>query len=157
MAYPSVMAGIPQARASAHMAPFGVVNSGSRVEPLDRQLVLGIRELRSCFARARALAVLVVAVPRDVDHAADLVAHGVEGGIVEPFADAALRRRFRRNHQLPDGIEHLWIESTTGNLTGRGCPDARLVPFISGSEPVQRSNCAAGLYQIRDWFQELFN
>jgi penicillin-binding protein 1B len=71
------------------------------------------------------------------------------------FMARASRRAL--DYRVPDGVEHLWIDATTGNLTGRGCPDARLLPFINGSEPAQRTNCAAGLYQLRDWFQELFN
>jgi penicillin-binding protein 1B len=61
------------------------------------------------------------------------------------------------SYRMPDGVETLWITNDKGLLTGKGCPDARLLPFISGSGPRQNTGCkakAAG--GIADWFQSLF-
>lgn len=61
------------------------------------------------------------------------------------------------SYRMPDRMQTHWIDSETGFLTGEGCPNARLMPFIEGSEPRQRSNCRGRSgSSIRDWFQSLF-
>ena len=59
---------------------------------------------------------------------------------------------------MPEDMQPQWIDSTTGYLTGEGCPGARLMPFVVGSEPRERTQCSAGskTNTIRDWFQSLF-
>ncbi len=61
------------------------------------------------------------------------------------------------SYRMPDGIETHWINNSSGRLTGEGCPDARMLPFIAGSQPKQSTGCNAkksgGLV---DWFQSLF-
>jgi penicillin-binding protein 1B len=59
-------------------------------------------------------------------------------------------------YRMPDGIRTHWIDDRSGRLTGEGCPDARLLPFIEGSEPRQRTGCAARGSGVVDWFQSLF-
>jgi penicillin-binding protein 1B len=59
-------------------------------------------------------------------------------------------------YRMPDGMQTAWIDDQTGWLTGEGCPNSRLIPFISGSEPRQSTNCAARATGIKDWFQSLF-
>jgi penicillin-binding protein 1B len=59
-------------------------------------------------------------------------------------------------YRMPDGIGVHWIDETNGYLTGKGCPNARLLPFIEGSEPRQRTNCSDRSTTIKDWFQSLF-
>lgn len=63
-------------------------------------------------------------------------------------------------YRMPDGIQPHWIDDSSGYLTGEGCPNARMLPFIIGSEPRQRTNCApresgpgSG---VKDWFESLF-
>ena len=34
------------------------------------------------------------------------------------------------------------FDERSGYLTGEGCPNARRLPFITGSEPRQRTDCA---------------
>jgi hypothetical protein len=68
----------------------GCVDALARLQPLDRQLLLGIGEAGARLPSARALAVLVVPVPCGVHHAFDLVPHAVEGGIVEALAQPAI-------------------------------------------------------------------
>ena len=43
---------------------------------------------------------------------------------------------------MPDGMQTHWIDDRSGYLTGEGCPNSRMLPFIIGSEPRQRTNCA---------------
>ena len=70
-------------------------------------------------------------------------------------------------YRMPDGIQPQWIDDSNGYLTGDGCPDARMVPFIVGSEPRQSTRCSS-LRQsgaksdsgsgsgIKGWFESLF-
>jgi penicillin-binding protein 1B len=59
-------------------------------------------------------------------------------------------------YRMPDGIEPRWIDDRNGYLTGKGCPHSRMLPFITGSEPRQRTNCSPRKSGIVDWFQSLF-
>lgn len=61
-------------------------------------------------------------------------------------------------YRMPDGIETHWIEEQTGYLTGMGCPNARLLPFVAGFEPRQRTSCSPRKQGsgIKDWFETLF-
>jgi penicillin-binding protein 1B len=59
-------------------------------------------------------------------------------------------------YRMPDGMQTFWIDDENGYQTGEGCPNSRLVPFISGSEPRQSTNCAPRASGIKDWFQSLF-
>ena len=59
-------------------------------------------------------------------------------------------------YRMPDGMETVWIDDQSGFLTGKGCPNSRLIPFITGSEPRQSTHCAARSTGIKDWFQSLF-
>ena len=61
------------------------------------------------------------------------------------------------NYRMPDGIETSWINNSTGRLTGEGCPNARMLPFITGSQPRASTGCNARKSSgIVDWFQSLF-
>jgi penicillin-binding protein 1B len=68
-------------------------------------------------------------------------------------------------YRMPDGITAHWIDNRSGYLTGKGCPDSRILPFIDGSEPGQRTNCkprqiqgeTEGKKGIKNWFQSLFD
>ncbi len=61
-------------------------------------------------------------------------------------------------YRMPDGIQTQWIDDRSGYLTGEGCANARRLPFITGSEPKQRTDCAprAPGSGPRDWFDSLF-
>ncbi|MEZ5574044.1 MAG: penicillin-binding protein 1B [Halioglobus sp.] len=61
-------------------------------------------------------------------------------------------------YRMPDGMQTHWIDDQSGYLTGEGCPNARMLPFITGSEPQQRTSCApreAGS-GVKGWFESLF-
>nr|WP_291827862.1 penicillin-binding protein 1B [Marinobacter sp.] len=58
---------------------------------------------------------------------------------------------------MPDGIQYHWVNAQQQALTGERCANARLVPFIVGSEPQQRIDCEGQFgRQIRSWFEGLF-
>ena len=60
-------------------------------------------------------------------------------------------------YRMPDGIETHWVDSRNGYLTGEGCPESRLLPFIAGSQPRERTNCSPRKSGIKNWFQSLFD
>ncbi|MBT4521863.1 MAG: penicillin-binding protein 1B [Halieaceae bacterium] len=60
------------------------------------------------------------------------------------------------SYRMPDGMKTHWIENKSGKLTGEGCPDARMLPFITGSEPRHSTGCKPRGAGILDWFQSLF-
>ena len=61
-------------------------------------------------------------------------------------------------YRMPDGIQTQWIDGRSGYLTGEGCPDAVKLPFITGSEPQKRTDCAprGSGSGPRGWFDSLF-
>ncbi|MCB1688928.1 MAG: penicillin-binding protein 1B [Halioglobus sp.] len=61
-------------------------------------------------------------------------------------------------YRMPDGIQTQWVDGRNGYLTGEGCPQAVKLPFIVGSEPQRRTDCAprAPGSGPRGWFDALF-
>ncbi|MEP5766151.1 MAG: penicillin-binding protein 1B [Halieaceae bacterium] len=59
-------------------------------------------------------------------------------------------------YRVPQGIDHYWIDDGNGKLSGRNCKGARLLPFISGTQPQQNSECIKASSPIVEWFRELF-
>jgi penicillin-binding protein 1B len=58
---------------------------------------------------------------------------------------------------VPDGVQYHWVNVQQQALTDEQCENARLMPFIIGSEPRQTITCAGALPQkIRGWFEGLF-
>ena len=58
---------------------------------------------------------------------------------------------------MPDGVQYYWVDTEARALTGEHCDNARLIPFIAGSEPAQSTGCQGNLGgQIRSWFEGLF-
>jgi len=58
---------------------------------------------------------------------------------------------------IPDGVSYHWVNPEKQALTDEYCDNARLLPFISGSEPTQRVSCSGTLERkIRGWFEGLF-
>ncbi len=62
-------------------------------------------------------------------------------------------------YRMPDGIETHWIDEQNGYLTGQGCPNARMLPFVVGSEPDTRTNCTGRRTRpgLKDWFESMFS
>lgn len=44
-------------------------------------------------------------------------------------------------YRMPEGVETAVIDVQTGERSGDNCPDARLVPFIEGSVPLEQTRC----------------
>lgn len=61
-------------------------------------------------------------------------------------------------YRMPDGIQTFWIDDESGYLTGEGCPNSRMLPFIDGSEPRKLTNCSPreSGKGIKGWFESLF-
>ncbi len=59
-------------------------------------------------------------------------------------------------YRMPDQVAPYWIDNSNGYMTGKGCPNARMMPFIEGSEPAQRTDCSPRTNVVKDWFQTLF-
>ena len=61
-------------------------------------------------------------------------------------------------YRMPDNMEMQWIDDQSGYLTGEGCPNSRMLPFINGSAPRQRTACAPSgpASTVKDWFETLF-
>jgi len=58
---------------------------------------------------------------------------------------------------VPDGVNYHWVDSEKQAITDEHCDNARLLPFISGSEPTQTVSCSGTLERkIRGWFEGLF-
>ncbi|MEP1213522.1 MAG: penicillin-binding protein 1B [Marinobacter sp.] len=58
---------------------------------------------------------------------------------------------------VPDGVEYHWVNAAEGALTDEHCENARLVPFITGSEPEVEVSCGGNIERrIRGWFEGLF-
>jgi penicillin-binding protein 1B len=57
---------------------------------------------------------------------------------------------------VPDGVGFVWVDQKTGLLIDEGCPTARLLPFIDGSQPLESVSCAEKqskglLERLMDW------
>jgi penicillin-binding protein 1B len=58
---------------------------------------------------------------------------------------------------VPDGVRYHWVDSQQRALTDEHCDNARLIPFIAGSQPEKRVACDGNIGgQIRNWFEGLF-
>lgn len=70
------------------------------------------------------------------------------------FMAAAARRPL--DYRMPDGVELHWVDDRSGRLSARDCAGARLLPFVAGTQPRDRSECADQPSGIRGWFERLF-
>ena len=58
---------------------------------------------------------------------------------------------------MPDGVQYHWVDVEAQALTGEHCQNARLMPFITGSEPEIHTGCDGDFgRQLRGWFEGLF-
>ncbi|GAB3381650.1 penicillin-binding protein 1B [Spongiibacter taiwanensis] len=55
------------------------------------------------------------------------------------------------------GVEYLWVDSQTGQLTQSWCDNARYMPFIKGSEPRESSGCVPDGQKAWQWFKGIFD
>lgn len=58
---------------------------------------------------------------------------------------------------VPDGVNYRWVNDQRQALTDEYCDQARLVPFITGSEPNQTVSCGGSLQKrLQGWFKGFF-
>ncbi len=58
---------------------------------------------------------------------------------------------------VPDGVGYHWVNAERQALTDEYCDNARLMPFITGSEPRQAVSCNGSIQRrIQSWFEGLF-
>ncbi|MCB2191928.1 MAG: penicillin-binding protein 1B [Deltaproteobacteria bacterium] len=66
----------------------------------------------------------------------------------------------------PDDVEWVWIQASSGLRSGRGCPGALKLPFVSGSAPTQSAGCGGGSMgeaveelgtTVKRWFERIFD
>ena len=55
------------------------------------------------------------------------------------------------------GVGYFWIDELSGELSAEGCDNARRLPFILGSEPIQKSPCFTDRPRRWKWFQRIFD
>ena len=62
-----------------------------------------------------------------------------------------------KSYRVPEtpGLVRSWVSAKDGLLTGKDCENAVELLFIEGSQPQQKSDCAAG--SSGNWFLDLFN
>lgn len=60
------------------------------------------------------------------------------------------------SYRMPGGVELHRIDDQSGDLTGEGCSNARLLPFIIGSQPSDSTGCSPRAAGLRGWFEKLF-
>ena len=116
------------AAAGVVLLALGLADALARLEPFDRQLELRIGETRPGLPRARALVVLVVRLPRDVDDVSDLTLDGLERRIEEALAQPALEF-LARELDVPLPLPHLNGHATSRRRT---------------SHPLCQSACTCG-------------
>jgi len=59
--------------------------------------------------------------------------------------------------ERPQDIDYVWVEESTGRLSGEGCDGARQLPFIKDTEPRESSGCGGDpLAAPLDWFKRWF-
>ena len=56
----------------------------------------------------------------------------------------------------PAAIDYYWVDSRNGLLSAEGCDAAQLVPFVSGSQPQQPTNCNLARASVKKWFKRWF-
>lgn len=56
----------------------------------------------------------------------------------------------------PESIAYYWIDQKNSLRSAEGCSNAQLVPFIVGSEPVQKTDCDLASGSVSRWFKKLF-
>lgn len=58
---------------------------------------------------------------------------------------------------VPDGVAYHWVNAGADALTDEYCDNARLMPFMVGSEPTRKVSCSGSLERrMRSWFEGLF-
>ncbi len=80
-------------------------------------------------------------------------------GALQVWAELMVRLRpAPLEAMVPANIRYQWVDDANGLLTDAGCPSARLIPFVVGSEPGRFGGCGAQapVPRVQSWFSRLF-
>lgn len=57
----------------------------------------------------------------------------------------------------PDEVSYQWVDDLSGKLSAAHCEGARYMPFIKGSEPVDKSHCQMTPGRVGEWIKSWFD
>ena len=69
------------------------------------------------------------------------------------------------DNTTPANINYAWVNRQSGKLSAEHCNDVRQLPFIKGSQPLERADCVANqesrehnpVQKSINWIKDLFN
>ena len=119
------------ARSASNRLPAGLVVAG-KTGTTDEQ-----RD--SWFAGYSGDLLAVVWIGRDDNGVTALT--GATGALPAWAGLMAAASREPRRARAPGGITETWVDEAGGGLSAEGCPGARLMPFMNGTEPDYEAAC----------------
>lgn len=119
------------ARAAAARLPAGLVVAGKTGTTDDQR--------DSWFAGYAGDLLAVVWIGRDDNGVTALT--GATGALPAWTDLMAAASREPRRAEAPEGVNEVWIDSAGGGLSAEGCPAARRMPFLAGTEPAYEASC----------------
>ncbi len=110
----------------------------------------------SWFAGFTGSRVAVVWLGRDDNQPAGLT--GAEGALTVWGQLMAALEQEPLLPVVPEGIENVWIEVSSGRRSAAACPDVIKLPFVVGTAPAEMAPCAAPREKgaVRRWFERIF-
>lgn len=60
------------------------------------------------------------------------------------------------NYEAPEGVNYVWVNESTGLVSGENCAGALQMPFIAGTEPTTIDGTCDSNNSVLRWFQQTF-